>query len=289
VGSALILQIALLVVLGNRPVAGQTPPSGAQSSSFTNHSRLGHLYEARHEWDAAQAAYAKALEAAGAHERAAAEADLQRVLEKKDTLWDGHIAPFARHVADSAETALTAAVSTAVIGVVLVLLWVAVRLIGSRIGTYRGRNKLLIGDFVNATRVDAGNVFADVMRNAIERVQEYYRPRDRFRFGAVSSMILVVSPEPAPMAELISAVVSAESGKVWTIVWRSFFKPQYRIDGTFQCVQRRYHVWLRLRDPGGIVATWDRQYDARDFGGGQEQLAFEIAMFLKDQVRTDGN
>lgn len=269
--------VLALVALHSVVSSGQAPPA--------NHTRVGHLYEDQKNWAAAEAAYAKALEVASSQDRAAAERDLQRVLAKKETLWDGYVAPFASRLYDQIESWFTTLVTTVP---VLALVWV-VLLFARKVGARRGKNKLLIGTFVDATRVDAGIVFAEILKNAIERVQEYYRPRDRFRFGAGSSMTLVESPEPGPLVELISEIVSAETGKVWAVIRKSYFRPQYRIAGTFQRIHGQYRVWLRLADSREIVGTWDRGYGAGQYGGGQEQLAFEVAMFVKDQVQTHGD
>jgi hypothetical protein len=243
------------------------------------------LYEDLRNWEAARLAYVKALEVASPNERAAAEADLRRVLEKDASFWDGYLNPFWSRLYDRGESWLL----TLIAGLTAVaIVWVVLR-VGGRIGKSRGKNKLFIGDFVDATTINASAVFTEVLKNAFERVQEYYRPRDRFRLGAWSAMTLVESPEPGALAELMSAIVSAESGKVWSLVRKSFFKPAYRVRGTFQCVQRRYRLWLRLQGPGGIVEAWDREFPASQYGTGQEQLAYEIAMFVKERGQTHGN
>lgn len=171
---------------------------------------------------------------------------------------------------------------------VLALVWVVGKII-RRLGEHYGKNKLQIGQFVDATGEGGAIAITEVLKNAVERVQEYYKPRDRFRLGSFSSLILVDSPQAEELVDLVTEVVSSTSGKIVSFFSKGLFRPQYTITGMVQKAGFRYSFWVKLLHKGSVIEVWERKFRANECPESQEQLAFEVAMYLKDWVELNGD
>jgi hypothetical protein len=256
-----------------------------ETTAATRQIEIGQIYENQGRLADAEKAYAKALESASGTEREVAKKCLREVLAKEEGLQNKYFSPSLEKASSGVWQGLLALIETILL---LVGLWIVGKL-ASRIGGRFGKNKLQIGDFVDATGEGAALALTEVLKNAVERVQEYYKPRDRFRLGSFSSLILVDTPRADELVELVTEVVSSTSGKLVSFFTKRFFKPQYTITGMVQKAGFRYSFWVKLMYKGAVVELWERKVGRQDCPESQEQLAFEVAMYLKDRVQLNGN
>jgi hypothetical protein len=264
------------------------PSTGVGSSEITPAARqieIGQMYENQGRLADAEKAYAKALESASGTERETAKKRLGEVLAKEEGFKTKYFTPSFEKANSGVSQVLLGLLETLLL---LVALWIGGKIV-RHIGEHYGKNKLQIGQFVDATGEGGAVALTEVLKNAVERVQEYYKPRDRFRLGSFSSLILVDSPHAEELVELVTEVVSSTSGKLVSFFAKGFFRPQYTISGMVQKAGFRYSFWVKLVHRGSVIELWERKFRANECPESQEQLAFEVAMYLKDWVELNGN
>jgi hypothetical protein len=242
---------------------------------------IGQTYENQDRLADAEKAYAKALESASGAEREMAKKCLSEVLTKEEGFRNKYVRP-------SLEEGKSGLRGLAETFLLLAVLWIVGKMV-RRVGEHFGKNKLQIGQFVDATGEGGAVALTEVLKNAVERVQEYYKPRDRFRLGSVSSLIIVDTPHAEELVELVTEVVSSTSGKLVSFFTKGFFRPQYTISGMVQKSGFRYSFWIKLVHKGSVIEIWEQKFRANECPESPEQLAFEVAMYLKDWVELNGN
>jgi hypothetical protein len=262
-------------------VTQQNPNPPAQSdSSAANEISLGEIYEQQDRLTDAEKAYAKALETATGTDRQSAQAHLKTVFEKEKLLRIKYLGP-------SLEEASLTVWKTIVSGLewllLVLVIWLTTKAI-RRIGEHRGRNKVQVADFIDATGESGAAAFAEQMRNALAQVQEYFRARDPLRLSSFSSLLMVSSPRPEDMVELASGIVSSPLGKLITFFTTGLFRPHYKITGMVQKTGFQYSCWVKLYHKELLFGSWERQFASKQCTELQEQLAFEVAMYLKEEV-----
>lgn len=243
---------------------------------------IGDLFEQQGRLEDAEKAYAKALETATGTERDDARRRLQQLLQQESGVKARYFDPWFEKFGASFSGVLFG-----VLGAVpaLLLLW------GSRsmlrfVGGFFGKKKLQIGSFVDATGRSAGLAFAELMKNAIEEVKEYYKPRDRFLHGAFGSLVVVESPGSEELVELAAEVVPGGWSKFLGFMTKGLYRPEYFISGMIQEAGFHYGLLIRLLRNGATIRTWQLTVPARDLSRFQDDLALDVALYLKEVVEA---
>ena len=94
-------------------------------------------------------------------------------------------------------------------------------------------------------------------------------------------------PESDKMVDLATDLISSPLGKLISFFATGFFQPQYKISGMVQKTGLHYSCWVKVYRRKVMFGSWERQFSAQQCTELQEQLAFEVALHLKEEV--DGN
>jgi hypothetical protein len=244
---------------------------------------IGKMFEAEDRLDDAEKAYSKALEKATGPEREEAKKCLEAVLKKKQSFWVKYCDPWI----EKFQTSLTD-ILFGVVGALLTLLlfWFLKWLVGY-LGRSWGKNRLRIGEFTDATSARTGLALAEILKDVVEEVQEYYRPRDRFRFGAFSSLILVDSPGSSELMELVAEVIPGESNKILDFVSKGYRKPHYLITGMVQEAGLQYRLLVKLLRKDATIQVWDVTVPSTNLHQTQGDLALDVVLYLKGVVEAN--
>jgi hypothetical protein len=259
---------------------GGTPQPEVSDTAAGHEIGLGETYEKQGRLADAEKAYTKALETATGADQQNARRHLQELFDKEDRVRTKYLAPSVEEATLGVWKSIVGTVETLLL---LAALWLVAKVV-RRLGERRGKNKVQIADFIDATGEGGGAAFAEQMRNAIEQVQEYYRARDRFRLGSFSALLVVSSPGPDDMVELAGELVSSPLGKFIAFFSSGFFRPRYKITGIVQKAGFHYSCRVKLFRRKEMFGSWERKFPADQCTELQEQLVFEVAMHLKEEV-----
>lgn len=250
-----------------------------------NEIEIGKMFEQDDRLDDAEKAYSKALETATGVEREEAKKCLLSLLKKKHGVrmkyWDPWIEKLQKNLSEI--------LFGIIAGLVTILLFWLLKRSVSYFGSYWGKNKLHIGDFIDATTGHAALAIVETLKNAVEEVQEYYRPRDRFRFGSFNSLILVDSPESSELMEVVAAVIPGESNKVLAFITKGYRKPHYLITGIVQQTGSQYRLLVKLLRKGATIQIWDVTVPATRLHHAQGDLALDVVLNLKEVVEANAD
>jgi hypothetical protein len=155
------------------------------------------------------------------------------------------------------------------------------------LGQSWGKNRLQIGEFTDATLGHTGLAIAEVLKEVVGEVQEYYRPRDRFRFGLFSSLILVDSPGSSALMEVVAVVIPGDANKIITFVSQGYRKPHYLVTGLVQEAGSQYRLLVKLVRKGATIRVWDVMVPAAGLYQAQGDLALDVVMHLKGVVEAN--
>src|SRR5258708_6523351 len=261
------------------PAADASKPA----TSAANEIEIGKMFEEEDRLDDAEKAYSKALETATGAERDEARDRLEGVLKRKRGVWTKYVGPWI----EKFETSLSDIVFGVIAGLLTLLaFWLLKRLVGY-FGQSWGKNRLQIGEFTDATSGHTALAIGDVLKDGVEEVQEYYRPRDRFRFGSLSSLILVDSPGSSELMEVVADVIPGDSNKILTFVSKGYRKPHYLITGLVQEAGSQYRLLLKLMRKGATIRVWDVTVPATSLHQTQGDLALDVVLHLKGVVEAN--
>ena len=263
-------------------VNGPTGDPGKPATAAANEIEVGKMFDEEDRLDDAEKAYSKALETANGAERDEAKNRLEGVLKRKRGLWAKYVEPGI----EKFETSLSD-VMFGIIAALLALLafWLLKLLVGF-LGESWGKNRLQIGEFTDATVGHTGLAIAEVLKEVVEEVQEYYRPRDRFRFGSFSSLILVDTPGSSELMEVVADVIPGESNKILAFLSKGYRKPHYLIKGLVQEAGLQYRLLVKLMRKGATIQVWDITVPATNLHQAQGDLALDIVLHLKGVVEA---
>lgn len=266
------------IKLGGPASNGSKPATAA-----ANEIEIGKIFEEQDRLDDAERAYSKALETAVGTERDEARSRLDRVLKKKHGTWVKYVEPEVEKFQNS--------LSDIVFGIIAALLallafWLLKRLVSS-LGQSWGKNRLQIGEFTDATSGHAGLAIAETLKDVVEEVQEYYRPRDRFRFGSFSSLILVESPGSSELMAVVADVIPGESNKILTFLTKGYRKPHYLIKGLVQEAGLQHRLLVRLLRRDVTIQVWDVTVASANLHRTQGDLALAVVLYLKGVVEAN--
>jgi hypothetical protein len=273
---------------GRESSAGTTQEKAEQpaenaASPAGNEIDIGKIFEKEGRLDDAEKAYSKALETAICPERDEARQRLQTVLKEKHSVWIKYLDPWVEKFQSS--------LSDIVFGIFAVLLtlllfWFLKRFVGY-LGRSWGKDKLQIGEFIDATPGHTSLAIAEILKDVVEEVQEYYKPRDRFRFGSFNSLIVVDSPGSSELMEVVAEVIPGESNKILTFVSKGYCKPHYLITGMVQEAGLQYRLLVKLSRKGATIRVWDVTVPAANLHQTQGDLALDVVLQLKEVVEAN--
>jgi hypothetical protein len=270
------------------PSSSLNPASEPNTQTATPAAReieIGDIFEHQQRLVEAQKAYEKALETASGTEHEDAKKRLEKLLAREDGVKNRYVSPSLEKLRSSMAVVLLDVFKTLL---AVVSLWF-LSWIFKYFSKYWGRKKLQIGGFVDATGKGAGLAVAEVLKNSIEQVQDYYRPRDRFRFGSFNALIVVDSPDSEQLVGLVTEMVSGGAGKLLDFISKALFRPRYHLSGMVQQVGFRYGLLIRLVEKGITIQVWEKKADMEDLPESQEDLAFDVAMYVKERVESHGH
>jgi hypothetical protein len=261
------------------------PPADTSkpATAAANQIELGKMFEEKDRLDDAEKAYSKALETATGAERDEAKNRLEAVMKRKRGVWTKYVEPGI----EKFETSLSDIVF-GIIAAVLVLLafWLLKRLV-AYLGQSWGKSRLQIGEFTDATAEHTGLAIAEVLKEVVEEVQEYYRPRDRFRFGSFSSLIVVDSPGSSELMEVVADVIPGDGNKILAFITKGYRKPHYLIKGLVQEAGLQYRLLVKLMRKGATIQVWDVTVPATSLHQAQGDLALDVVLHLKGVVEAN--
>lgn len=262
---------------------GTAAPTGPTAAG--REIEIGCIFEQQDRLDDAEKAYAKALETATGTERDDARTRLEKLLAKKRGFKAKYVEPWLEKLRASFSQVLFG-----VLGAILALffLWVLKRVL-QPLGKVRGKGKLQIGDFVDATESHAGLALAEVMKNAVEEAKAYFKPRDPFLRSAFGSLVVLQSPGSPELVDLVAEVVPGGWSKLLTFIAKSLSMPEYVITGTVQKAGSQFSFLIKLIRRGATIQTWQIAVPAGQVSSSQDDLALDVAMHLKEVVERNGN
>lgn len=263
----------------SEPTADTSKPASAAANEI----EIGKMFEKEDRLDDAEKVYSKALETATGKEREEAKSRLEAVLKRKNGVWIKYLEPGI----DKFKASLSD-IFFGILAALLALLgfWLLKRLV-AYVGESWGKNRLQIGEFTDATAGHTGLAIAEVLKEVIEEVQEYYRPRDRFRFGSFSSLIVVESPGSSELMEVVADVIPGDANKVLEFVTKGYRKPHFLIRGLVQEAGLQYRLLVKLMRKGATIQVWDVTVPAANLHEAQGDLALDVVLHLKGVV--EGN
>jgi hypothetical protein len=265
----------------NEPTADASKPASAAANEI----EIGKMFEEEERLDDSEKAYSKALETATGTEREEAKTRLEAILKRKNGLWVKHVEPGI----DKFKTSLSDIVFGIIAAVLAILgFWILKRLV-AYLGQSWGKSRLQIGEFTDATTGHTGLAIAEVLKEVVEEVQEYYRPRDRFRFGSFSSLIVVDSPESSELMEVVADVIPGDANKVLEFVTKGYRKPHYLIKGLVQEAGLQYRLLVKLVRKGATIQVWDVTVAAANLHEAQGDLALDVVLHLKGVVEANAS
>jgi hypothetical protein len=257
----------------------------AAPSPAARETELGDVFEKQDRLVDAEKAYAKALETATGPEREDARRRLEKLLVKEHGIRSKYFDPWFEKFGTSFSEILFGALGAIP---ALLLLW-GLKGILKFVGGFRGRKKLQIGEFVDATDKSAGLALAELIRYVIEEVKEYYKPRDRFLHGAFGSLVIVESPGSEELVELAAEVVPGGWSKLLGFITKGLFRPEYVVTGMIQEAGFSYSMVIKLLRNGATIQTWQADAPARELSRLQNDLALGVALYLKEVVEANGS
>jgi hypothetical protein len=263
----------------NEPTADASKPA----SATVNEIEIGKMFEKEDRLDDAEKAYSKALETATGKEREEAKSRLEAVLKRKNGVWTKYVEPGI----DKFETSLSDIIFGIIAAVLAILLFWILKQLVAYLGQSWGKNRLEIAEFTDATAAHTGLAIAEVLKEVVEEVQEYYRPRDRFRFGSFSSLIVVESPESSELMEVVADVIPGDANKVLEFITKGYRKPHYLIKGLVQEAGLQYRLLVKLMRKGATIQVWDVTVPAANLHEAQGDLALDVVLHLKGVVEAN--
>jgi hypothetical protein len=247
-------------------------------NTVTYEIELGEMFERQNRLTDAEKAYAKALETATGTDRDNAKKHLENVFRKEKSFQEKYMTPSVEK-ANSGFWEFFFKLLAAILS--LLVLWFLGKII-KLLGEQRGKNRLQIVDFIDATGEGSATALAEHMKNAIDQMQEYYKPRDRFRFGSFSSLLVVTAPSAEGSIELVTEVISSTAGKFVAFFKKGFFRPEYKISGMVQKTGAHYSCWVKLFRRDDTLCSWEKKFRWSECPELQEQLVFEVALKLRE-------
>ncbi|MDQ3803252.1 MAG: hypothetical protein M3416_05295 [Acidobacteriota bacterium] len=231
--------------------------------------RAGMLYEETGRLKEAEAAYAKALDAATPSTREAAFVALRRVTEKSlSPLNEYLLTPLGRPL--GRRGIWMARVFTAIIlaTLLVVLLGLYVR--------RRGRNRLGIEPFADLTKDKAGGLFVELLKVEMEKSTALPLIVD----GRSQFVNVVEMQAASELGELVE-LLPGSYGKIAGVVTRRVDKPEYSIGGLLVQDGESLQAAVSLKREGKVLRLWEVVLSPPDLVGKQRVLASTVLSYLR--------
>jgi hypothetical protein len=269
---------------GKNPETGNGTEVPTGPTAAGREIEIGCIFEQQDRLDDAEKAYAKALETATGPEREDARRHLEKLLARKQGIRTKYLDPWLEKFGTSFSQILFG-----VLGAILVLFVLRVlKLVLKPVGRLRGRRKLRIGDFVDATESHASLALAEIMKVVVEEVKLYYKPRDRFLGSAFGSLVVLDSSGSEELVEIAAEVVPGGWSKLLNFITKAISTPEYLITGIVQKAGSQFSLLVKLVRNGATMRTWQLAVPASQLSRSQDDLALDVAMYLKEVVEGDG-
>ena len=228
----------------------------------------------------AEKAYEKAFEDATPAEMPSVRQHLQALAQKKKS--------FKEKYARSSWDDLLLSTQKASVGVfealLLALLVVISRPLLKKAPWYLQQSTVEIADFIDGAGDGAATAFREHMRRAVEQVREFYKPRSVLHFAVGGSLILLVGPPSEGIFDIASEVVPGPVSKAFLMLRMNFSAPRYKITGVVHRCGMHYAFLVRFSDGDEIVKVWEIESQAFNGIWNQQQLAYQVALRLKEYI-----
>jgi len=283
------------------------PANAAQSQELKNEkeltreqtakdqNKIGKLYEDSDQLKEAEAAYKEGLKSQSAETRKDALDGLDRVIKKKkedasrnDYLWK----PLKTGVLDIIWNPLKTFLTTAIpfiltFGTLGLLFWWAWKWADKK-GIEKGKNKLGIEQFADATERKIGGNFEKAFEAMLGKMHNHYRPRNLIRGNA--TLPIFVRSQETKLTEIAEAVIPQGWGKVFSWIMNKTLKSEFLIQGSVQEDGTSFGVLVILSRNGRILQSWSKQIPiggATSSVDSQKDLAFEVLSYLKEELEYE--
>ncbi len=232
--------------------------------------RLGEVFEDEGRLAEAEAAYVKVIESGPPAMRVEALRRIRHAVEQRESLYEKYLVPAGD------------AIVTALVYIVLVVLVVVIcRRPMNAIGQRRGRHALTICAFAHSSGpLTVGATFTDVVEAMHERMALHFQKRTVLRNSTLPAL---AQSQSAQITEMVAAV-SAPAVPFLHWLLKLLYQPAYQLSGSIESTTLHVNVLATLEHSGTTVERWSRSFPMNDWFVGQQDLAYEILLRLKEYV-----
>lgn len=262
---------------GQLTAASTESVSQEQTSMEKDNLALARLFGKAGRIDDALKAYNKALESQDPKIRAAALADIEKLLSRPN--------PFVSWLIDQMKVLGKVLLPVLLAVILVVLMWIftqIVRLIARRVTSRRGASAIEVRPFsFSPSSTSTYDHFREILIVLSERL--LYQSSLRQRANMLQAATVLPTIRSSAFVAQLESPMSAVAPKTWAVLswfFRSLNPPRFTVEGSVSVDDKVYNVVIKLLQDSRLKKALERNIQKSELAEGLKDMAYEVLVSI---------